>query len=112
MARSRREYFRRTRKVRMRQLKHSVSGWIGLACGLAAVVLFLIAVILSYRHAGEAMFYVGSVGLFGLILSVGGLIMGIMGIREEDVRPLTPRIATAVGAGMTVLLAILYFCGF
>ncbi len=111
MAKSRREYFRRTRKVRMRELKSSKTGWIGLACGLAAALLFLIVVILSYRRAGDALFYVGTVGLIGLVLAVGGLILGIMGVREEGVRPIPPRSSVVVGAGMTVLLAVLYFVG-
>ncbi len=112
MASSRREYFRRTRKVRMRELSHSKPGWIGLICGLGAAVLFLIAVVFSYRGVGEARFYIGIMGLFGLVLSVGGLILGIMGAREEKVRQAPPRIAVVVGAGMTILLAILYLSGF
>ncbi len=102
---------RRTRKVRMREKKPSISGLIGLGCGLAAAVLFVIAAVFAYRRGGDAAFFVGTIGLFGLVLAVGGLVMGIMGLREEDVRPLPPRAATALGAGMTVLLAVLYFIG-
>ncbi len=112
MASSRREYFRRTRKVRMRELSHSRPGWIGLICGLAAGVVFLIAVALSFQNEGEALFYVGSAGLIALILSLGGLILGIMGVREEKVRPVPPRISIVVGAAMSALLAGLYIYGF
>ncbi len=112
MAKSRREYFRRTRKVRMRDLHHSRSGWIGLACGLASALLFLVVVVLSYRRAGEALFYVGSIGLIALVLSLGGMVLGIIGIREEKARPIPPRIALVIGAGMSVLLAALYIYGF
>ncbi len=112
MANSRREYLRRTRKVRMRELGHSWPGWIGLLCGLAAAVLFLLAVIFSYRAVGDAAFFVGSMALFALILSVGGLVMGIMGMQEEDVRPIPPRAATALCAGMSVLLFVLFVNGF
>ncbi len=112
MANSRREYLRRTRKVRMRERSHSWPGWIGLLCGLAAALLSLLAVIFSYRAVGDAAFFVGSMALFALILSVGGLVLGIMGMQEEDVRPIPPRIATAVCAGMSVLLFVLYTNGF
>ncbi len=96
----------------MRELDHSWPGWLGLLCGLAAAVLFLLAVIFSYRAEGDARFGVGSMALFALILSVGGLVMGIMGMQEEDVRPIPPRAATAVCAGMSVLLFVLYANGF
>ncbi len=112
MSKSRRKYFRRTRKVRMRELNHSKPGWIGLICALASVLLFFIAVILSYLRGGEARLFVGIIGLFALVLSVGGLALGIMGEREEDIRPIPPRTAIAVGAGMSILLAVLYFSGF
>ncbi len=111
MSRSRREYFRRTRKVRMRELSYSVPGWIGLIFGLASAMLFLTAVIMSYRRAGEALFYVGSTGMFALILSVGGLALGIMGVMEENIRPVPPRLAIVIGAVMSALLAGLYFYG-
>ncbi len=112
MASSRREYLRRTRKVRMRELHHSVTAWIGLSCGCGAAFLFVLAVILAYRLGGEARYSVGSLGLFGLILSVGGLVLGILGLREEKVRPLPPRFSVAVGGGMTLVLVILYVIGF
>ncbi|MCC8141904.1 MAG: hypothetical protein LIO56_05145 [Lachnospiraceae bacterium] len=112
MASSRREYFRRTRKVRMRESSPSVPGWIGLACGLASALLFLIVVILSFRHGGEAQVAVGTIGLIALILAIGGLALGIMGVLEEHVRPIPPRAALVVGAGMSVLLAVLYVYGF
>ncbi len=112
MSKGRREYFRRTRKVRMRELNYSVTGWIGLIFDLASAALFLITVILSYRKEGEALFYVGSIGLFALILSAGGLALGIMGNMEENIRPIPPRIAIAVGAVMSALLAGLYIYGF
>ncbi len=112
MANARRDYLRRTREVRMRELHHSTGAWIGLGCGLAAAFLFLIAVIMSFRNGGEALYAVGVIGMFGLVLSVGGLVLGILGIREEDARPLPPIFSTAIGGGMTVVLAILFFVGF
>ncbi len=103
---------RRTREVRMRKLHHSTGAWIGFGCGLTAALLFLIAVIMSYRNGGEALYAVGVIGMFGLLLSVGGLVLGILGIREEDARPIPPIFSTAIGGGMTLVFAILYFVGF
>ncbi len=111
MAKSRREYYRRTRKVRMRELSHSKPGWIGLICGLASGILFWFAVAMSFGRSGEAPFYVGSVGMFALILSVGGLALGILGAVEENIRPIPPRIAIVIGAAMSILLVVLYIFG-
>ncbi len=111
MSKSRREYFRRTRKVRMRDLSPSKSGWTGLICGLGSLLLFWISVILSFFSEGDASFYVGSISLIGLVLAIGAIVMGIMGTREEKVRPVTPRISIGAGVVMTVLLVGLYIYG-
>ncbi|MCD8300307.1 MAG: DUF6142 family protein [Clostridiales bacterium] len=111
MSKSRRDYFRRTRKVRMRDLSPSKSGWTGLICGLASVLLFWISVIFSFLDAGDAQVYVGGIGLIGIVLSVGAIVMGFMGTREEGSRPAAPRVSIALGVIMTVLLVGLYIYG-
>ncbi len=111
MSKSRRDYFRRTRKVRLRDLHHSKAGWMGLAAGLASFVMFWISVILSYANGGDAKYYVGALGLIGLVLAVGGLVMSVMGAKEEGARPITPRIGVAVCVVMMIMYAVLYICG-
>ncbi|MCC8018035.1 MAG: hypothetical protein LIO39_05450, partial [Lachnospiraceae bacterium] len=76
MASKRREYFRKTRKKRMRDLKHSVTGWIGMISALLAAVLFAVSVGFSFYRGGEAEVLVGSVGLIALVLAAGALILG------------------------------------
>ncbi|MCD7982358.1 MAG: DUF6142 family protein [Clostridiales bacterium] len=111
MANRRREYFRKTRKTRMRDLKHSKTGWIGTLCALAAAALFLVSVIYSYFCEGEAGFSVGTAGLIGLVLAVGALILGIIGIREPKTRPVPPRTGIILGAVLTAVLGGLYTYG-
>ncbi|MCD8365847.1 MAG: DUF6142 family protein [Clostridiales bacterium] len=111
MANSRKQYFRRTRKTRMRDLKHSVTGWIGAVAAVGAAGLFLISVSFSYFYGGEAEFLAGTAGLIALVLAVGAFVLGILAVREEKVRPAPPRISLVLGLIMTILLAGLYTYG-
>lgn len=111
MANSRREYFRRTRKVRMRDLKHSVTGWLGMISALLSAGLFVVSACFSYYYKGDADLYVGSGGLLALVFAAGAFILGILAVREEKVRPVPPRISLVLGIIMTILLVGLYVCG-
>ena len=111
MANSRREYFRKTRKSRLRELKHSRTGWCGMVSAIAAAVLFVVSVALSFTAAGEAAFPAGTVSLIGLVLAAGDFVLGIMAVREPKIRPLPPRTALILGGILTVVLAALYISG-
>ena len=102
MANSRREYFRKTRKSRLRELKHSRTGWCGMVSAIAAAVLFVVSVALSFTAAGAAAFPARTVSLIGLVLAAG---------REPKIRPLPPRTALILGGILTVVLAALYISG-
>ena len=71
MASSRREYFRRTRKTRMRDLKNSPTGILSFCTAMAALAVFCTAVIQSFLASGEGGYKVGGLGLIGLILALG-----------------------------------------
>ena len=92
MASSRREYFRRTRKTRMRDLKHSPTGILSFCTAMAALAVFLTAVVQSFLASGEGGYKVGGLGLIGLILALGALLCGIFAVKEPKIRPLLPRL--------------------
>ena len=77
MASNRRKYFRRTRKTRMRDLKHSPTGILSFCTAMAALAVFLTAVVQSFLASGEGGYKVGGLGLIGLILALGALLCGI-----------------------------------
>ena len=87
MASNRRKYFRRTRKTRMRDLKHSPTA------------------------SGEGGYKVGGLGLIGLILALGALLCGIFAVKEPKIRPLLPRLGIVFGAVLTVGLGGMYIFG-
>jgi len=112
MANRRREYFRKTRKTRIRDLKHSRTGWIGMLCAWTAAAVFIVSAVYSFFYAGDAGFQVGSTGLVGLVLAVGAFILGILAVREQKVRPVPPRISMILGAVLTAVFGGLYAYGF
>lgn len=57
-----------------------------LSSGLAAfsLVLFVAAILLAFFMEGELGFIVGGIGLFAMLLSVYGFIMGLVSFSEEN----------------------------
>ena len=64
MASNRRKYFRRTRKTRMRDLKHSPTGILSFCTAMAALAVFLTAVVQSFLASGEGGYKVGGLWYF------------------------------------------------
>ena len=88
MASNRRKYFRRTRKTRMRDLKHSPTGILSFCTAMAALAVFLTAVVQSFLASGEGGYKVGGLGLIGLILALGALLCGIFAVKEPKIHEL------------------------
>ena len=108
MASNRRKYFRRTRKTRMRDLKHSPTGILSFCTAMAALAVFLTAVVQSFLASGEGGYKVGGLGL---ILALGALLCGIFAVKEPKIRPLPPRLGIVFGAVLTVGLGGMYIFG-
>lgn len=112
MSSSRRKHFRETRKSRLRELKRSRTGVVGMVSSLAAALFFACAVVLSAVQSGAAGFEAGTLGLLGLVLACGGFALGILAIREPKVRPAAPRTAIALGCVLMLALVLFYVYGF
>ena len=111
MASKRKEHFRKTRKARMRDLKQSPTGILAMISVLIAAACFVISVVKSYQMAGEGDYIVGSFCLVGLVLAVGGWILGVLCMREENVRPIPPRTGIVLGVILTFALGGMYVYG-
>ncbi|MFG6384157.1 MAG: hypothetical protein K1V96_07875 [Lachnospiraceae bacterium] len=64
--------------------KHSKRGKISLVLGLFSILLGISMVIFSVECDGNASVYIGSIGLFAMILSAISLLIGITSFREES----------------------------
>lgn len=111
MANTRRKHFRQTRKSRMRDLKHSPTGFLSLASALAALVLLCASVVKSYQMSGEGDFYVGSFGLLGLVLALGAWVFGALCMKEKNVRPFPRKTGIILGVILTFVYGGMYVYG-
>lgn len=111
MASNRRKYYQRTRKSRMRNRKRSKAGVLSVIFSLAAILFFVLCIGKSFLDGGEADLSIGIYGLIGLVLAAGGMMLGIFGMREQEVRTIAPKAGVTMGTLMTIALAGLYIAG-
>lgn len=91
--------------------KHSKRGKISLTLACFSVLTGIGMVVLSIQNKGNASVYVGSAGLFALLLSAVSLIIGITSLREESYK-LFP-ILGSVCSGLTLAgWVTIYIFGF
>lgn len=95
----------------MRELKHSPTGILSMISALLAAACFGAAVGMSYLMSGEADFLAGSFCLVGLVLAAGAWILGALGIREANIRPVPPRTGIILGVILTFALGSMYAYG-
>ena len=108
---SRRQYFRKTRKVRRREQKNSLTGILSGSFGLAALVLFLVSVIKTFQDGGSSGFLLGAAGLFGLVFAAGAFALGLLAFKEKNIRLIPPRTGAVSGGILTVVYLGLYIYG-
>ncbi len=111
MANGRKAYFRRTRKARMRGLKHSACGWCGFVFALVAIGLLGYSLLESYRMEGNAQLYVGIYGLLGFVCALAAVVLGALGVRQKQVRPTIPKSGLVLGILMSAACIALFVYG-
>ena len=111
MASNRREYYKQNKKRIKRELKNTLNGVLSACFGCVAAVLFLVAVGRSFGQAGAAGVLLGTLGLLGLICGAGGLVFGIIALREPNIRPALPRLGAIIGGICAVVFLVLYILG-
>ena len=77
MTKSRREYFKRNKRNIRREQKFTLEGILAGSFGAAALILFLVSVIRSFRRAGEAGALLGTAGFVGAVFLPGALLLGV-----------------------------------
>ncbi|MGN8631433.1 hypothetical protein ACTNEW_07575 [Blautia sp. HCP3S3_G3] len=64
--------------------KEAAKGKLSVGLAVASLLLFITAVLFSFRMEGEYGFVVGGICLFAMLLSVYGFIMGLLSFSEEN----------------------------
>lgn len=91
--------------------KHAKGGVISTVLGCISLLVFVILIYVSFRHGGNGGIYIGSIGLTGFIISVMGLIFGIMGFKEEDTYSLFSRIGSIWNMIIILVWVCIYLVG-
>lgn len=92
--------------------KQSRLGMAALGLAVLSIGAGIGATTVSYQNAGAASVYVGSAGLFSLLLSLIALILGIRSLREEETYKILPGIGTFLAAAAFLGWAAVYGVGF
>lgn len=72
----------------------------------------ILLIVLSMKNHGTSSAYIGSVGIFLMLMGVVGLILAIVSLREENSYPLFPRLGLILSAVTSALWGVLYAWGF
>ncbi len=81
---------------------HSLQALMGLGLFLFTIIITIIAVIYSYRHAGEVDNHWGGVLFWNMLLNIIGIVYGVMSINERD----SFKIESYIAIGGNVLLIL------
>ncbi len=111
MASNRREYYKNNRKRIKRDLKNTLNGVLSACFGCVSAVLFFVGIGRSFADEGASGALLGTIGLFGLVFSLGGAVLGFLALKEPNVRPAFPRLGGVLGVILTVVYIVLYILG-
>ena len=91
--------------------KHSVGGVISTVMAAVCIIIFILAVRISFMARGEGGTVVGSYALTALTIAVFGCIVGIMSYRESDRYYTFSFAGTLINGIMAVILIMLLIVG-
>ncbi|MEE0314451.1 DUF6142 family protein [Eshraghiella crossota] len=98
-------------KYKFTNKKHSVGGVVATIMAVAAIVLIVFSIVLSFKARGEGGEIVGSLALMALAFSVFGLIIGLLSYREFDRYYTFSLIGSLINGIIIILLIMLLFVG-
>ena len=88
--------------------KHqSFPGWLGTAVGVFCWMVGITLVIGAFHRGGKVGVNLGAIGLFTVILNVLGLVSGIIGLRERDIKIVPPIVAIVLNGLMLLSWLVL-----
>ena len=96
-------------KYKFSDKKHSVGGVISTVMAAVCIIIFILAVRISFMARGDTV--VGSYALTALTIAVFGCIVGIMSYRESDRYYTFSFAGTLINGIMAVILIMLLIVG-
>ena len=98
-------------KYKFTNKKHSIGGIVSTLMAIIAIALLIIAVMFSFKAAGNGGEEVGTMALLSAVFSVVGLITGLLSYREYDRYYTFSLIGSLLNGIVTILLIMLLFVG-
>ena len=95
---------RRRREIKLVTIKENENGIVALICGIISAVSFLVLILVSFLRGGRAGAGIGLVGLFSMIFSIVGLVLGALNVKNGD----RTWILTKAGFFVTVVFVLVW----
>lgn len=92
--------------------KHSRRGKLSLFLALLSFCAGVVMVIISIQHAGNANAYIGSAGLFSLMVAASSLVIGLASLGEDNSYKLFPVLGSIFSGLILTAWAAVYVLGF
>ncbi len=102
----------RMNRLQFTEKKHSKRALIGVVLAAVSLVGLIILLAVSTAKHGESSAYIGSGGLFFLLVGIVALYFAVPTLRDENSFPILPRIGTLMSLIACLLWAGLYVWGF
>lgn len=99
------------RRYKFTDKSQSIGGIFSTVLAVAAIVLFVAAVWISYREKGDAGIEIGLMGTLSLFLSGIGLYVGVKSFQEEEIFFLFSWVGTILSAVMLVGMSFVFLVG-
>lgn len=103
---------RKRKHYKFTKRKKSVRGIIALFLSAASAVIFALVVVEAFKVDGNGSVYLGSVGVFSLLLSVASFVLAVLAVKEEDTFKTIPYVGLALSVIMSLLWVAVYVAGF
>ncbi len=101
----------RKRRIQFTEKTRSRRAMIALLLSGGSLLGLVICVGISAKSAGTSSAYIGSAGIFLFLLSLAGLIVSILSLREENSFPILPRVSCFLAAVICAAWIGLYAWG-
>lgn len=90
----------------------SKKGFFSFLLSVVSIVVFIYVIMNSFRHKGNGSMYLGSAGVFSMLISAVAVIFAVMSLREEGSFKLFPYLSTVMSFLATGVWIAIYVVGF
>ena len=91
--------------------KHSGKGVLSTVLGILSLIIFGVLAWLAYYLDGQGGIYLGSIGLLGIVFALCGVVFGLMGFAEDNVRYLFAKVGAILNGIMLTLWVFVILIG-